>query len=240
MVTGLTPSCTTAMRSGTSTVPGAPAGPMMTRPSMPTLMVKSPALRWHSRAMFTMLALIAHVERRRFARARLAADDQGRGAGAQRDARARHIFGRVGIVDAGRAQAEIVGIVGRAEKLGGQAARGAAAGEAETDQQKSRRGPCRLSVALRKHRWVPRFLSRPYSKPSVASPRRRRAPKPRQFGSSLQAGVEQVILPDAVDAQIAARIALALETGLFQQARPRRRCPGCRPPPADADAASRS
>jgi len=40
---GLTPSCTTAMRSGTSTVPGPPAGPVMTRPSMPTFMVMMPA-----------------------------------------------------------------------------------------------------------------------------------------------------------------------------------------------------
>src|SRR5664280_2614843 len=40
---GSTPSCTTAIRRGTSTVPGPPAGPAMTRPSMPTFMVMMPA-----------------------------------------------------------------------------------------------------------------------------------------------------------------------------------------------------
>ena len=49
------PSCTTAMRIGTSTLPGPPAGPVMMRPSTPTFMVMMPALRWHSRAVRVML-----------------------------------------------------------------------------------------------------------------------------------------------------------------------------------------
>ena len=56
MVLGLTPSCTTASRSGTSTVPGPPAGPVMTRPSMPTFMVMTPAVTRHSRAVRMIVA----------------------------------------------------------------------------------------------------------------------------------------------------------------------------------------
>ena len=56
MVLGLMPACTTASRSGTSTVPGPPAGPVMTRPSMPTFMVMTPAATRHSRAVRMIVA----------------------------------------------------------------------------------------------------------------------------------------------------------------------------------------
>jgi hypothetical protein len=48
---GVTPSCTTARRSGTSMEPGPPAGPVMMRPSTPTFMVTTPAVTLHSRAV---------------------------------------------------------------------------------------------------------------------------------------------------------------------------------------------
>ncbi len=80
-----TPPCTTAMRKGTSTVAGAPAGPAMTRPWMPIRAVISPPLRVHSRAILVIVAWKRIV----IADGRLAggADRVGRGPGAHRDLR---------------------------------------------------------------------------------------------------------------------------------------------------------
>src|SRR6185437_2731606 len=54
--------------------------------------------------------------------------------------------------------------------------------------------------------------SQPYNKPSVATQRR-----PESSGIILDSGVKQMVLPGPVDAQIAARIALALEARFFKQ-----------------------
>src|SRR5262252_5393934 len=56
MVRGSTPSRTSASRIGTSTVPGVPAGPRITRPWMPIFMVMLPALTAHSRAVWETVA----------------------------------------------------------------------------------------------------------------------------------------------------------------------------------------
>src|SRR6185437_2566935 len=56
------------------------------------------------------------------------------------------------------------------------------------------------------------IASQPYNKPSVATQRR-----PESSGIILDSGVKQMVLPGPVDAQIAARIALALEARFFKQ-----------------------
>ena len=95
-VFGLTPSCTTATRIGTSTVPGPPAGPVMMRPSMPTLMVIMPAIDVAFARGADDGALVAYVERVGRGLARLAADHQGGGADA-------HLhFGAIDIVGGDR------------------------------------------------------------------------------------------------------------------------------------------
>src|ERR1035437_9778018 len=61
--------------------------------------------------------------------------------------------------------------------------------------------------------WPALIASQPYSKPSVATQRRRGS-----IGVVLEPCIKQMILPYPIDAQIVARIALALKAGLLQQA----------------------